>query len=258
MFTLIAMGVVVAWTYSVVALLAPGLFPPSAKSMGVVAVYFEAAAVITVLVLLGQVLELRAREQTSGTLKALLSMAPKTARRIGANGAEEDVAIDVVMVGDRLRVRPGEKVPVDGVVEEGQSSLDQSMVTGESMPVDKSKGDKVIGGTLNQSGMLVLRAEKIGHDTMLARIVQMVSDAQRSRAPIQRLADTVSGWFVPFVIVIAIIAFASWTTFGPEPRIANGLIAAVAVLIISCPCALGLATPMSLMVGIGKALVMAF
>jgi P-type Cu+ transporter len=252
MFTLIAMGVGVAWTYSVVALLAPGLFPPSAKSMGVVAIYFEAAAVITVLVLLGQVLELRAREQTSGALKALLSMAPKTARRIGANGTEEDVAIDVVMVGDRLRVRPGEKVPVDGVVEEGQSSLDQSMVTGESMPVDKSKGDKVIGGTLNQSGMLVLRAEKIGHDTMLARIVQMVSDAQRSRAPIQRLADTVSGWFVPVVIVIAIIAFASWITFGPEPRFANGLIAAVAVLIIACPCALGLATPMSLMVGIGK------
>lgn len=253
MFTLIAMGVGVAWTYSVVALLAPGLFPQSAKPMGgVVAVYFEAAAVITVLVLLGQVLELRAREQTSGALKALLSMAPKTARRLGANGTEEDVAIDIVMVGDRLRVRPGEKVPVDGVVEEGLSSLDQSMVTGESMPVDKTKGDKVIGGTLNRSGMLVLRAEKVGHDTMLARIVHMVSEAQRSRAPIQRLADTVSGWFVPVVIAIALVAFAVWAMVGPEPRFANGLVAAVAVLIIACPCALGLATPMSLMVGIGK------
>lgn len=253
MFTLIAMGVGVAWSYSVVALLAPDLFPESAKPMGVVAVYFEAAAVITVLVLLGQVLELRAREQTSGALKALLTLAPKTARRIGKSGAEEDVAVDTVMVGDRLSVRPGEKVPVDGIVEDGQSSLDQSMVTGESMPVDKGKGDRVIGGTLNQSGMLVLRAEKIGHDSMLARIVQMVSDAQRSRAPIQRLADTVSGWFVPVVIVIALVAFAAWVTFGPEPRFANGLVAAVAVLIIACPCALGLATPMSLMVGIGKA-----
>jgi P-type Cu+ transporter len=252
MFTLIAMGVGVAWTYSVVALLAPELFPSSAKSMGVVAVYFEAAAVITVLVLLGQVLELRAREQTSGALKALLSMAPKTARRLGVNGVEEDVPIDAVSVGDLLRVRPGEKVPVDGVVEDGFSSLDQSMVTGESMPVDKAKGDRVIGGTLNQSGMLVLRAEKLGHESMLARIVHMVSDAQRSRAPIQRLADTVSGWFVPVVIVIALVAFASWAVFGPEPRFANGLVAAVAVLIIACPCALGLATPMSLMVGIGK------
>ncbi len=253
MFTLIAMGVGVAWTYSVVGLLAPGLFPSSAKSMdGVVAVYFEAAAVITVLVLLGQVLELRAREQTSGALKALLSMAPKTARRLGANGTEEDVPIDTVMVGDRLRVRPGEKVPVDGFVEEGFSSLDQSMVTGESMPVDKTKGDKVIGGTLNRSGMLVLRAEKVGHETMLARIVHMVSDAQRSRAPIQRFADTVSGWFVPVVIFIALMAFAAWAMLGPEPRFANGLVAAVAVLIIACPCALGLATPMSLMVGIGK------
>jgi P-type Cu+ transporter len=253
MFTLIAMGVGVAWSYSVVALLAPDLFPESVKSMGVVAVYFEAAAVITVLVLLGQVLELRAREKTSGALKALLTLAPKTARRIGKSGTEEDVAVDKVMVGDRLRVRPGEKVPVDGIVEDGQSSLDQSMVTGESMPVDKGKGDRVIGGTLNQSGMLVLRAEKIGYDSMLARIVQMVSDAQRSRAPIQRLADTVSGWFVPVVIVIALVAFAAWATFGPEPRFANGLVAAVAVLIIACPCALGLATPMSLMVGIGKA-----
>ena len=253
MFTLIAMGVGVAWIYSVVALLAPQLFPSSAKSMGgVVSVYFEAAAVITVLVLLGQVLEVRAREKTSGALKALLAMAPKTARRIGEGGTEQDIPIDAVMVGDKLRVRPGEKVPVDGVVEDGQSSLDQSMITGESMPIDKTKGDKVIGGTLNRSGMLVLRAEKIGHDTMLARIVQMVSDAQRSRAPIQRLADMVSGWFVPLVIVIALIAFATWVLFGPEPRFANGLIAAVAVLIIACPCALGLATPMSLMVGIGK------
>jgi Cu+-exporting ATPase len=253
MFTLVAMGVGVAWTYSVVALLAPSLFPPSTKIIGgVVAVYFEAAAVITVLVLLGQVLELRAREQTSGALKALLSIAPKTAERLSPNGAEEDVAIDKVLVGDLLRVRPGEKVPVDGSVEEGQSSLDQSLVTGESMPVDKNKGDRVIAGTLNRSGMIVLRAEKVGHDTMLARIVQMVGEAQRSRAPIQRLADTVSGWFVPVVIVIALVAFASWALVGPEPRFANGLVAAVSVLIIACPCALGLATPMSLMVGIGK------
>jgi P-type Cu+ transporter len=253
MFTLIAMGTGVAWAYSAVATIAPGAFPANSKSMdGSVAVYFEAAAVITVLVLLGQVLELRAREQTGGAIKALLKLAPKTARRIAASGAEEEVRIDQVIVGDILRVRPGEQVPVDGVVEDGASSVDQAMVTGESMPVDKSVGEKVIGGTLNQSGALRIRAEKIGSDTMLARIVHMVSDAQRSRAPIQQLADKVAAWFVPAVIAIALVTFALWAIVGPEPRFANGLVAAVAVLIIACPCALGLATPMSIMVGIGK------
>ena len=253
MFTLIAMGTGVAWLYSMVAALAPQIFPAAFRAHdGTVAVYFEAAAVITVLVLLGQVLELRARDQTSGAIKALLNLAPKTARRIAADGSEEEIALDRVAVGDRLRVRPGEKVPVDGRVVEGRSSLDESMVTGESMPVGKGEGSTVIGGTLNQSGGLVIEAEKIGRDTMLARIVQMVAEAQRSRAPIQRLADTVSGWFVPLVIVIAVIAFAAWATFGPEPRFAYGLVAAVAVLIIACPCALGLATPMSIMVGVGR------
>ena len=253
MFTLIAMGTGVAWLYSMVAALAPQIFPAAFRAQdGTVAVYFEAAAVITVLVLLGQVLELRARDQTSGAIKALLNLAPKTARRIAADGSEEEIALDRVAVGDRLRVRPGEKVPVDGRVVEGRSSLDESMVTGESMPVGKGEGSAVIGGTLNQSGGLVIEAEKIGRDTMLARIVQMVAEAQRSRAPIQRLADTVSGWFVPLVIVIAVIAFAAWATFGPEPRFAYGLVAAVAVLIIACPCALGLATPMSIMVGVGR------
>ncbi|CEJ12947.1 Silver exporting P-type ATPase [bacterium YEK0313] len=253
MFTLIAMGTGVAWLYSVVAALAPQIFPAAFRAHdGTVAVYFEAAAVITVLVLLGQVLELRARDQTSGAIKALLNLAPKTARRIAADGSEEEISLDLVAVGDRLRVRPGEKVPVDGRVVEGRSSLDESMVTGESMPVGKGEGSTVIGGTLNQSGGLVIEAEKIGRDTMLARIVQMVAEAQRSRAPIQRLADTVSGWFVPLVIVIAVIAFAAWATFGPEPRFAYGLVAAVAVLIIACPCALGLATPMSIMVGVGR------
>ena len=253
MFTLIAMGTGVAWTYSMVAALAPGIFPAAFRAPdGTVAVYFEAAAVITVLVLLGQVLELRARDQTSGAIKALLNLAPKTARRIAADGSEEEIPLDLVAVGDRLRVRPGEKVPVDGTVVEGRSSLDESMVTGESMPVGKGEGAAVIGGTLNQSGGLVIVAEKIGRDTMLARIVQMVADAQRSRAPIQRLADTVSGWFVPLVIIIAVIAFAVWAMVGPEPRFAYGLVAAVAVLIIACPCALGLATPMSIMVGVGR------
>jgi P-type Cu+ transporter len=253
MFTLIAMGIGVAWVYSVVALFAPGLFPASTKTMGgMVALYFESAAVITVLVLLGQVLELRARDNTSGAIRALLNLAPKTARRINANGVEEEVAIDKITIGDHLRIRPGEKVPVDGVIKEGQSSLDQSMVTGESMPIDLIVGDRVIGGTLNRSGSLLIRADKIGHDTMLARIVQMVSEAQRSRAPIQSLVDTISAWFVPIVILIALAAFAAWVGFGPESRFANGLIAAVTVLIIACPCALGLATPMSLMVGIGK------
>ena len=253
MFTLIAMGTGVAWAYSAVATVAPAIFPAASKGMdGTVAIYFEAAAVITVLVLLGQVLELRAREQTGGAIKALLNLAPKTARRISASGAEEEVQIDLVIVGDFLRVRPGEKVPVDGIVSEGNSSVDQSMVTGESMPVDKTAGDKVIGGTLNQSGALVMRAETVGSDSMLARIVHMVSEAQRSRAPIQRLADQVAGWFVPAVIAIALVTFAVWAIVGPEPRFANGLVAAVAVLIIACPCALGLATPMSIMVGVGK------
>ncbi|WP_268963731.1 heavy metal translocating P-type ATPase [Rhizorhabdus histidinilytica] len=253
MFTLIAMGTGIAWTYSIVATLAPGVFPPAFRSAdGTVAIYFEAAAVITVLVLLGQVLELRARERTSGAIKALLDLAPRTARRIAANGAEEEVALDRIVVGDRLRVRPGEKVPVDAVVEEGRSSLDESMITGESMPTTKAVGDTVIGGTLNQTGALVVRADKVGRDTMLAQIVQMVAAAQRSRAPIQRMADRVAGWFVPTVLAIAALAFAGWAIWGPEPRLAYGLVSAVAVLIIACPCALGLATPMSIMVGVGR------
>src|SRR6476646_4566625 len=240
MFTLIAMGTGVAWLYSVAAVLLPEIFPPAFRGPdGTVAVYFEAAAVITVLVLLGQVLELRAREQTSGAIRALLDLAPKTARRIRADGQEEEVALDVIAVGDRLRVRPGEKVPVDGMIVEGRSALDESMVTGESMPVTKQVGDKVIAGTLNTTGSFVMRAEKVGRDTMLARIVQMVAAAQRSRAPIQRLADQVAGWFVPTVILFAIAAFVAWAMFGPEPRYAYGLVAAVTVLIIACPCALG-------------------
>jgi Cu+-exporting ATPase len=252
MFTLIAMGTGVAYVYSVVGTLAPDLFPPAFRDMhGMVAVYFEAAAVITVLVLLGQVLELRARARTSGAIRALLGLAPKTARRI-TNHGDEDVAIDAIAVGDRLRVRPGEKIPVDGVVIEGRSAVDESMVTGESMPVSKAEGAHVIGGTVNQSGGLVLGAEKVGRDTMLARIVDMVARAQRSRAPIQRLADRVAGWFVPAVIASALLAFAAWMMFGPEPRFTFGLVAAVTVLIIACPCALGLATPMSIMVGVGR------
>ncbi len=252
MFTLIAMGTGVAWMYSVVATLAPGIFPAAFREDGTVAVYFEAAAVITVLVLLGQVLELRARERTSGAIKALLDLAPKTARRISADSSDEEIPLDLVAVGDRLRVRPGEKIPVDGIVEDGRSAIDESMVTGESMPVTKAVGDYVIGGTLNQSGALVMGAKKVGRDTMLARIVQMVAQAQRSRAPIQRLADQVAGWFVPAVLLMAFVAFAIWAIWGPEPRLAHGLIVAVAVLIIACPCALGLATPMSIMVGIGR------
>ncbi|MCC8976864.1 heavy metal translocating P-type ATPase, partial [Bradyrhizobium brasilense] len=252
MFTLIAMGTGVAYVYSVVATLAPQLFPPAFRDMhGAVAVYFEAAAVITVLVLLGQVLELRARAQTSGAIRALLGLAPKTARRITEHG-DEDIDIDAIKVGDRLRVRPGEKVPVDGVVVEGSAVIDESMVTGESMPVTKAEGASVIGGTVNQSGGLVMRAEKIGRDTMLSRIVDMVAKAQRSRAPIQRLADRVAGWFVPAVIAAAVLAFIAWTVFGPEPRLTFALVAAVTVLIIACPCALGLATPMSIMVGVGR------
>jgi P-type Cu+ transporter len=253
MFTLIAMGTGIAWIYSVVATVAPELFPAAFRGMdGAVAVYFEAAAVITVLVLFGQVLELRAREQTSGAIRALLDLAPKTARRIEPDGSEEDVSLDRVAVGDRLRVRPGEKVPVDGELLDGRSALDESMVTGESMPVTKEAGAKVVGGTLNQTGAFVMRADKVGRDTVLAQIVQMVASAQRSRAPIQRLADRVSGWFVPTVIAIALIAFAAWAAFGPEPRFTYGMVAAVTVLIIACPCALGLATPMSIMVGVGR------
>lgn len=252
MFTLIAMGTGVAWVYSLVATLAPQWFPQAFRDHhGAVAVYFEAAAVITVLVLLGQVLELRARERTSGAIKTLLGLTPKTARRVTDRG-DEDVALDAVVAGDLLRVRPGEKIPVDGIIVEGRSSLDESMVTGESMPVSKADGAQVIGGTLNQSGGLVIRAEKVGRDTMLARIVDMVTRAQRSRAPIQRLADRVAGWFVPAVIAVALLAFAAWALLGPEPRLTFGLVAAVTVLIIACPCALGLATPMSIMVGVGR------
>src|SRR4051794_5569732 len=253
MFTLIEIGTGVAYVYSLIGTTAPQIFPATFRGHeGAVAVYFEAAAVITVLVLLGQVLELRAREATSGAIKALLELAPKTARRIGDDGADHEVQIDTLAVGDRLRVRPGEKVPVDGVILEGRSSLDESLVTGESMPVTKETGAKVIAGTLNQSGSFIMRAEKVGRETLLSQIVQMVADAQRSRAPIQRLADQVAGWFVPAVIAVAVIAFAAWAWFGPEPRLAFGLVAAVSVLIIACPCALGLATPMSIMVGVGR------
>jgi Cu+-exporting ATPase len=253
MFTLIAMGTGVAWTYSMVATLLPGLFPAAFRGMdGTVPVYFEAAAVITVLVLLGQVLELRAREQTGSAIRALLNLAPKRARRIAADGSDEEVDLGAVAVGDRLRVRPGETLPVDGELIEGRSSVDESMVTGESMPVAKEAGAKLIGGTMNQSGSFVMRADKVGRETMLARIVAMVAEAQRSRAPIQRLADQVSGWFVPLVIAVAVLAFLAWSIWGPEPRFTFGLIAAVSVLIIACPCALGLATPMSIMVGVGR------
>ena len=253
MFTLVAMGTGVSWLYSIVATVLPGIFPASFRDgEGTVAVYFEAAAVITVLVLLGQVLELRAREQTSGAIRALLDMTPKTARRLSEDGDEEEIALDEVQLGDRLRVRPGESVPVDGEVEQGESSVDESLVTGESMPVSKRVGDRLIGGTINASGGLVMRAQKIGRDTMLSRIVTMVAEAQRSRAPIQSLADRVAGIFVPTVIAVAVLAFAIWAIVGPEPSFAYALIAAVSVLIIACPCALGLATPMSIMVGVGR------
>jgi Cu+-exporting ATPase len=253
MFTLIAIGTGAAYVYSVVATVLPGLFPASLRGHdGAVAVYFEAAAVIIVLVLVGQLLELRARESTGGAIRALLGLAPKTARRITAEGNDEEVGLETVAVGDKLRVRPGEKVPVDALVVEGESALDESMVTGESMPVTKRRGDTVIGGTMNQSGGLVIEAKRVGRDTMLSRIVQSVAEAQRSRAPIQRLADQVAGWFVPAVMLVAVLAFAAWAMFGPEPRLTYALIAAVAVLIIACPCALGLATPMSIMVGMGR------
>ena len=253
MFTLIAMGTGVAWVYSIVGTLLPNAFPAAMRGHdGSVAVYFEAAAVITVLVLLGQVLELRAREQTSGAIRALLDLSPKMARRIKPDGTDEDVSLDQVVVGDKLRVRPGERVALDGAILEGRSAIDESLVTGESMPVTKSVGDKVIGGTMNQSGGFIMRADKVGRDTVLAQIVQMVAQAQRSRAPIQRLADQVSAWFVPAVIGAAALAFIVWSVWGPEPRFTFGLIAAVSVLIIACPCALGLATPMSIMVGVGR------
>ncbi|MBL8497041.1 heavy metal translocating P-type ATPase [Nitrosomonas sp. JL21] len=253
MFTLIAMGTGVAWIYSIVATVAPGLFPDIFRGDdGSVAVYFEAAAVITVLVLLGQVLELRARERTSGAIKALLNLSPTTARRLDGGDAEEEINLDQVVAGDRLRVRPGDRVPVDGQVIEGSSNIDESMVTGESMPVRKQSGDQVIGGTINGQGSFVMRAEKVGRDTMLAQIVRMVSEAQRSQAPIQRLADIVAAWFVPAVIITAMLAFAAWAIWGPPPAMAHALIAAVSVLIIACPCALGLATPMSIMVGVGR------
>ncbi len=253
MFTLIAMETGVAWAYSMVAALLPGAFPETFHTGdGIVAVYFEAAAVITTLVLLGQVLELKAREQTGSAIRALLKLVPETAHRLKEDGSEEEVSLDQIQVGDLLRVRPGEKSPVDGELLEGKSNVDEAMVTGEPMPVAKETGSKVIGATINQTGSFVMRALHVGSDTMLSRIVQMVSDAQRSRAPIQRLADTVSGWFVPVVIGIAVLAFAVWAIYGPEPSYSYGLIAAVSVLIIACPCALGLATPMSIMVGVGQ------
>ena len=254
MFTLIAMGTGVAWLYSTVATVAPGIFPTAFRtSEGAVAAYFEAAAVITVLVLLGQVLELRARESTGGAIRALLDLAPRHARRVRPDGTDEEIPLEHVAVGDVLRATPGEKIPVDGEIVEGRASVDESMVTGESMPVTKTPGSRVIGGTMNLTGSFLMRAERVGLDTMLARIVQMVAEAQRSRAPIQRLADRVASWFVPSVIAVAALAFIAWSIWGPEPRMAFGLVTAVTVLIIACPCALGLATPMSVMVGIGRA-----
>lgn len=251
MFTLVSMGTGVAWVYSVIATAMPGIFPEGFRHDGAVPVYFEASAVIIVLVLLGQVLELKARERTGGAIKALLGLAPKTAKRIQGD-KEEEIAIEAIALGDLLRIRPGEKVPVDGVVVEGHSHVDESMVTGEPMPIEKAEGAKVIGGTVNGNGSLIIKAEKIGADTMLAQIVQMVADAQRSQAPIQRVVDKVSAWFVPIVIAIAVIAFIAWTAFATAQGFSYGLIAAVSVLIIACPCALGLATPMSIMVGVGR------
>jgi P-type Cu+ transporter len=252
MFTLIALGVGAAYGFSVAATMAPGLFPHSFRMHGAVAVYFEPAAVITVLVLLGQVLELRARSRTTAAIKGLLGLAPKTARRIERDGAERDIPLEHVQVRDRIRVRPGERVPVDGVVLEGGSSVDESMVTGEPIPVEKGTGDKVTGGTVNTTGTFTMEAQRVGADTLLAQIVRMVGEAQRSRAPIQRLADTVSGWFVPIVVIVALVTFVMWAVFGPEPKLAYALVNAIAVLIIACPCALGLATPMSIMVGTGR------
>ncbi len=252
MFTLIALGVGISFSYSVVAMFAPGIFPKLRGNAAFVPVYFEASAVVTVLVLLGQVLELRAREKTGGAIRALLQLAPKTARRVRADGSDEEVTLDQVRVGDRLRVRPGEAVPVDGAVTDGRSAVDESMVTGESMPVEKGTGASVIGGTINGTGSLLVAAEKVGADTVLSRIVHMVADAQRSRAPIQRLADSVAAWFVPAVMMAAAAAFFAWMIWAPFPALGPAVVAAVSVLIIACPCALGLATPMSIMVGIGK------
>ena len=253
MFTLITLGISVAWTYSVIALLAPGIFPPVMRSAaGLVTVYFEAAAVITTLVLLGQVLELRARSRTTVAIQMLLGLAPNIARIVREDGTEEDMPLDQVQVGDNLRVRPGEKIPVDGTVTSGQSNLDESMVTGESIPVGKLTGDKLIGATVNGTGSLLMKAEKVGADTLLARIVNMVAEAQRSRAPIQKLTDMVAGYFVPAVVMVAVSAFIAWWLWGPEPRLAHAMVNAVAVLIIACPCALGLATPISIMVGTGR------
>ncbi len=251
MFTLIALGVGAAYVYSAAATLAPGFFPEGFRMHGVVETYFDTAVVITVLVLLGQVLELRARSQTSAAIKALLGLAPKTARRI-RDGVEEDILLPHVRVGDLLRVRPGEKLPVDGAVVDGRTSVDESMVTGEPVPVEKDPGAKVTGGTINGTGSIVMRAERVGGDTLLAQIVRMVSEAQRSRAPIQKLADRIAAWFVPAVVVVSLLAFAAWSVWGPEPRLALALVAAVAVLIVACPCALGLATPMAIMVGTGR------
>src|SRR5690242_5959994 len=253
MFTLTGLGTGAAYVESVVATFFPQAFPASFRGMkGAAPVYFEAAAVITTLVLLGQVLELRARQRTSGAIRALLNLAPQQAHLLAADGGETDVALDQVKRGDRLRVRPGERIPVDGAILEGASAVDESMVTGEPMPVEKGAGDKVTGGTLNTSGSFIIEAERVGSETMLAQIVKLVSEAQRSRAPLQRLADRVAAYFVPAVIVVAILSFAGWILFGPEPRFAHALVAAVSVLIIACPCALGLATPMSIMVAVGR------
>ena len=253
MFTLIALGVLTAWTFSAAAALAPGLIPDAFRDAnGAPPLYFEAAAVIVVLVLVGQILELRARERTSGALRALLNLAPKTALRIGADGQDAEVPVDQIVPGDRLRVRPGEKIAVDGEVIEGRAGVDESLITGESLPITKGVGDKVSAGALNTTGGFIMRAEKVGADTLLAQIVQLVAQAQRSRAPIQRLADKVSGWFVPAVVAVAVAAFIGWSLLGPEPRLAYALVAAVSVLIIACPCALGLATPISIMVGVGR------
>lgn len=253
MFTLIALGTGASWVYSIIATVFPASFPTPLQRMdGSISVYFEAAAVITVLVLLGQMLELRAREQTGGAIKALLKLSPTTARRLKPDGEDQEISLDQVQAGDLLRVRPGDKIPLDGTITEGRSSIDESMITGESMPVTKEVGNKVIGGTMNQTGSFVMRADKIGGETMLARIVQMVAEAQRSRAPIQRMADIVASWFVPSVILIALAAFVIWFIYGPSPSFSYALIAAVSVLIIACPCALGLATPMSIMVGVGR------
>src|SRR5580693_5445256 len=253
MFTLIGMGTGVAYGYSVVATLAPQIFPESLRGIGGYPdVYFEAAAAITTLVLLGQVVELRARSRTSAAIRALLDLTPQTARLLGPDGSEKDIPLAQVKPGDRLRVRPGEKIPVDGVLLEGRSSIDESMITGESMPVEKSPESKVIGATINNTGSFVMRAERVGADTLLARIVQLVGQAQRSRAPIQRLADRVAKWFVPIVVAVAVITFVAWWLFGPQPRLGHALVNAVAVLIIACPCALGLATPMAIMVGVGR------